>query len=427
MPFYLTLPRCALHSRKCFAYTKGSSTMQASPTGVFMVGWEYPPHNSGGLGVACQGLTQALAEQNTQIYFTLPYKTGFSASHMEILDCGADLGVLSIAHPPFLAYQTTPISLPEMSSKISPQSYLEEQVAQYTQKVVDQALLHRNSDVIHAHDWMAFPAATKVAEKLKKPFVAQVHSTEYDRIPSGNGSNFIQQTEYEGLQAATRVIAVSYYTKELLIAKYGVPRDKISVVHNGIVPVQLSTAQSPFATKRPVVTFMGRLTMQKGTEFFLQLAQRVLMQIPNALFILAGDGDLYHELLWRVADQQLTASVLFSGFVRDKQRELLLDRSDVFVMPSVSEPFGLVALEAAQRNTPVIVSKQSGVYEAMPSALVADFWDIDLMTQQVVQLLTDTQTHQTQVVAQQSEVSRATWSRAADQVRRVYRTAFLGK
>ncbi len=391
-----------------------------------MVGWEYPPHNSGGLGVACEGLTQALAEQNTQIYFTLPYKTGFSASHMDILDCGASHATLLAVHPPFLAYQTTP--LPEINSKISPQSYLEEQVAEYSENVVDEALLHRSSDVIHAHDWMSFPAAIKAADALDKPFVAQVHSTEYDRIPSGNGSQFIQHTEYEGLMAATRVIAVSYYTKELLITKYGIPRDKISVVHNGVAQLQTPTQvqTSPFATKRPVVTFMGRLTMQKGTEFFLKLAQRVLQQIPNALFVMAGDGDLYHELLWRVADQQLTASVLFSGFVRDRQRELLLDKSDVFVMPSVSEPFGLVALEAAQRNTPVIVSKQSGVHETMPSALLADFWDIDLMTNHVVRLLTDKQASQAQVVAQQSEVFKATWTRAADQVKQVYRTAFLG-
>lgn len=383
-----------------------------------MVGWEYPPHNSGGLGVACQGLTQALAEQNTQIYFTLPYAAGFSATHMNVLDCGTTEDHLQLTQPPFFVYRAS----------ISPRSYMEEQVAEYSEKVVDQALLHRTSDVIHAHDWMSFPAAIKAADALDKPFVAQVHSTEYDRIPSGNGSQFIQHTEYEGLMAATRVIAVSYYTKELLITKYGIPRDKISVVHNGVAQLQTPTQvqTSPFATKRPVVTFMGRLTMQKGTEFFLKLAQRVLQQIPNALFVMAGDGDLYHELLWRVADQQLTASVLFSGFVRDRQRELLLDKSDVFVMPSVSEPFGLVALEAAQRNTPVIVSKQSGVHETMPSALLADFWDIDLMTNHVVRLLTDKQASQAQVAAQQSEVSKATWTRAADQVKQVYRTAFLG-
>jgi len=394
--------------------------MQTSPTGVFMVGWEYPPHNSGGLGVACQGLTQALSEQNTQIYFTLPYKSNYGASHMRILDC--DLSVaLDKKQPPFLAYQTGNL-------RLAPQSSLEAQVAEYSEKVVDQALLHRTSDVIHAHDWMSFPAAHKAAKQMEKPFVAHIHSTEYDRIPMGGGSTFIHQTEYEGLQAATRVIAVSYYTKELLITKYGVPRDKISVVHNGItqqLPL-LPATESPFKTKRPVITFMGRLTMQKGTEFFLLLAQSVLRQIPHALFVMAGDGDLYHELLWRGADKQLTASVLFSGFVRDAQRELLLDRSDVFIMPSISEPFGLVALEAAQRNTPVIISKQSGVSETLPSALVADFWDIKLMTKQVVGLLTDQQTQQTQVVKQQTDIAKATWERAADRVKQVYRTAFLG-
>jgi len=399
-----------------------------------MVGWEYPPHNSGGLGVACQGLTQALAEQNTHIYFTLPYATGLGSSHMDMLDCSLQVGQFGSAQPPFFVYQTSTAQLQSASTlscstlRVLPQSQMEAQVSAYTQKVTDQALLHRDSDVIHAHDWMSFPAATQVAQQLAKPLIAHVHSTEYDRIPVGNGSRFIQQTERAGLLVATRVIAVSYYTKELLITKYGIERDKISVVHNGITPLQVTPAvvSSPFITKRPVISFMGRLTMQKGTEFFLRLAQSVLQQVPNALFIMAGDGDLYHELLWSVADQQLTASVLFSGFLRDRQREMLLDRSDVFVMPSISEPFGLVALEAAQRNTPVIVSRQSGVHESLPSALVADFWDIDLMTKQVVGLLTDKQRRTEQVVAQQAEVATATWKQAADQVKQVYRRAFLG-
>ena len=171
---------------------------------------------------------------------------------------------------------------------------------------------------------------------------------------------------------------------------------------------------------------MGRFTMQKGTEFFLELAEKVLARIPDALFIMAGDGDMYHELLWKTASAGLSASMLFSGFVRDTQRERLLDRSDVFIMPSVSEPFGLVALEAAQRNTPVIVSKNSGVAEVLPSAIQADFWDTDLMADQVVSLLQDTKQSKIVVDNQHRDLRLITWPKAAERINQVYRDVFLG-
>lgn len=405
-----------------------------SNASVFMIGWEYPPHNSGGLGVACEGLTKALAGQNTHIYFTLPYHHAQAIGHMDVLECVDPAWDLPTGIAPFNAYAAAAV-LPQQPSRFDadalhalPTSEMEWRVGQYRNVVLEQAQQHQDFDVVHAHDWMTFPAAVTTQQELGKPLVAHVHSTEFDRIPTGSGSQFIHQTEYEGLQRADQIIVVSYYTKRLLVDKYQVDPAKIQVVHNG-APALESISQPGshhFAPHRPVIVFMGRLTMQKGAEYFLKTAQQVLHRQPNALFIVAGDGDMYRQLLVTTASQGLSAHVLFSGFLRGTERNKLLDRADVFVMPSLSEPFGLVAIEAAQRKTPVIVSKTAGVSEVMPSAISLDFWDTDKMSQTILSLLQNRPGRQVMVNKQLQEVARTTWEKAALDVRQVYRKAFLG-
>jgi len=397
---------------------------------VFMVGWEYPPHNSGGLGVACEGLTQALSEANGQIFFTLPYHLSGDLSHMHVLTCQTSIdGDQDLTdHPPFLLYTpfiSQPIEFTKNTTELSilPQSQIEQQVNSYADQVANTGhRLRRKYDLIHAHDWMSFPAAMKLQEKTSKPFIAHVHSTEFDRIPNGRGSQYIADTEYLGMKQANRVIAVSYFTKRILVEKYNVDPNKIDVVHNGVTPAsKLGADQLQFAPQRPMVVFMGRLTAQKGAEYFLQLARAVVDNIPNALFIIAGHGDQYHSLLFQSAYDQLSASVLFTGFLRDRQREALLSRADVFVMPSLSEPFGLVALEAAQRQTPVIVSQTSGVKEVLSHALQADFWDIKQMSKYITELINDQDFRHTVVEGQNQDLNQATWQDAATKVSTIYR------
>ena len=401
-----------------------------------MIGWEYPPHNSGGLGVACDGLTRSLAAQGEQIAFTLPYKHPLLYNHMQVIGCPDPWGETGpgITTPPFLAYSTS-TSSPVISAarfekenlSAMPQSELEARVDLYAQKVHDVATERQSFDIIHAHDWMSFPAAIEVKNETGRPLVAHMHSSEFDRIPNGHGSPYIQRMDYEGMLAADRVIAVSYYTKQLLVKKYGIHPDKIDVVHNGITPVMDGKIEATqFAKGRPVVVFMGRLTAQKGAQFFLALAKEVLSLVPETLFVLAGNGDMYHELLFSTAHQGLSASVLFSGFIRDTQKNKLLDRADVFVMPSLSEPFGLVALEAAQRQTPVIISKTSGVAEVLPSSIAIDFWDVDQMRDSIVLLLKNRNQAQTQVRQQLQDINNTSWENAATKVKEVYRKAFLG-
>ncbi|MGD9129178.1 MAG: glycosyltransferase family 4 protein [Candidatus Woesebacteria bacterium] len=403
---------------------------------VLMIGWEYPPHNSGGLGVACQGLTKSLAGTNTQIYFTLPYILHKPLVHMNVLSCVDPEWELmnSKNKAPFMAYTSVrtrrssfdrPLDLFELNAL--PQSELEHKVERYSQLVEQNTNQLKNDfDLIHAHDWMAFPAAARLKKKTGKAMVAHIHSTEFDRIPHGYGSHYIAHTEYEGMMTADRVIAVSYYTKRLLVDKYQINPNKIDVVHNGISfnLKNPSFDKYQFAHKRPVVVFMGRFTAQKGAEFFISVAKKVLEKMSDTLFILAGSGDMYHELLFRAAGKSLSASVLFSGFVRDKQKDKLLNRADVFIMPSVSEPFGLVALEAASYKTPVIISKNSGVAEVMKSAMTIDFWDLDKMSQTVLRLLRSKGFSEKVVKGQLRDLKSLSWDKSAQAVKQVYNRLF---
>lgn len=415
------------------------------PARVFMIGWEYPPFNSGGLGVACEGITQALSQQNTQLFFTLPHAQVGSLPHMKLLSCidprweATTIDQELYGPAPFAAYASA-LPLEKMSMLTGepldqhalsslPQSELESKVDQYAQLVVKQGKKYaKEYDVIHAHDWMSFPAGVALSKATNKPLIAHVHSTEHDRIPSGTGSQYIHHVEYEGVQYATRVVAVSQYTKRLLVEKYMLDPAKIDVVHNGIRPLssQTSIERNAFAQDRPIVVFMGRLTAQKGAPYFLALASQVLRRIPDALFIVAGDGDMYHELLFSTAFQRLSASVLFSGFVRDKQRDMLLNRADVFVMPSLSEPFGLVALEAAQRHTPVIISKNAGVSEVLPSAIALDFWDLNKMTDAIVSLVSNQQHSGNVIAGQLQDLQQVTWENTAKNLRQSYSHALFG-
>lgn len=412
-----------------------------------MVGWEYPPHNSGGLGVACQGLTEELAKQNTHINFSLPYDISSDVKHMNIVGCAhpswkQNSQSSSFYGPPFLAYSQEIIDQKKLEriensgysfdiSKLRklPESQLEKRVNQYAEVVNQKGIdLQSDFDIIHAHDWMSFPAATELSKKTGKPYIAHVHSTEYDRAGLNSGNQYISGVEYLGMNSADHVITVSYYTRNLLINKYGVDVNKISVVHNGIskLSVPADPGKHHFAQKRPVIVFMGRLTLQKGATYFLDLASEVLKNIPNALFVVAGDGDMYHELLFKTANSKLSASVIFSGFVRDSQRKKLLNRADIFVMPSVSEPFGLVAMEAAQMHTPVIVSKNSGVGEVLTGAQMVDFWDIKKMSETIAKLLNNKQYSKDVVTAQLKNVEAQTWESSALNVREIYRKVFLG-
>lgn len=395
--------------------------MTTSAPKVLMIGWELPPHNSGGLGVACAGISKALTADGCRLNFTLPFTLPEEAfPYMHVVDCGRVSS--KSQRPPFNAYASDSKTKKDKRFPY-PGSLMEAEVSAYAKKVLAFAKKHADQfDVVHAHDWMSLPAAMAIKKELGKPYVAHIHSTEYDRSLTQDLSTYIGQSELEGMRLADQVIAVSYYTKRILVEKYDVDPEKIEVVHNGIVPLLQDLNEIPreFAKKRPVIVFMGRLTVQKGPDYFIELAGNILSQRPDALFVVAGSGDMYQQLLFSNAGKSLSANVLFSGFIRGNTQKKLLNRADIFVMPSVSEPFGLVALEAAKQKTPVIISKTAGVGEVLKSSPQVDFWDIDAMSEEVLRLLEDKSYRKKIVDKQLREISGLSWRKAAQEIEKIY-------
>lgn len=398
---------------------------------VLMIGWELPPHNSGGLGTACAQMAQELTHDGVTLRFTLPYHSDELPADIDVVDCHYT-GWSQIfpesqnTRPPFHAYASNQtrhagsdnVCLPH------PGSWMEDRVEEYAAQVFAYAQAHMGEfDLVHAHDWMSMPAAIKIKEKLGIPYIAHIHSTEYDRSGSADLGTYIGQCEVTGMRLADRVLAVSYYTKRVLVEQYNIDPCKIDVVHNGVVRFlqKLDGHERVFAQGRPVVVFMGRLTMQKGPDYFIQLAEKLMTSRPDLLFVVSGMGDMYQHLLLTTASKSLSANLLFSGFVRGGAQAAILRRADVFVMPSVSEPFGLSAAEAAMANTPVIASKNSGVVEVMTGSPKFDFWDVDAMADEVLHLINDQDYRQAVVADQLAHLDKNTWKKSAAKIEKVYK------
>lgn len=414
---------------------------------VLMLGWELPPHNSGGLGTACLGLTEGLAEQDVQINFVVPKVfSKLPFSHMQVLSAveygGADSLKKILAQENLkpedvlnqLAYGAT------ISTDAKQQLLIEHlnqnrpvaphvQAHWYAEQASAIAKHHDDFEVVHSHDWFTYyggMSARQVAQEKGRatPFVAHVHATEIDRS-SEHGDPRILEIERRGLQAADQVVAVSHYTKELVHRYYDVPRQKISVVHNGINHTRQPKRFDFQELKRhhKIVLFMGRLTMQKGPDYFVKLAQAVNKVDPSVRFVMVGSGDMEKRCIEESARLGLTGTMLFSSFLRGEDVDRAYQLADLFVMPSISEPFGIVALEAMQNGTPAIVSRQSGVAEVSEHVVKVDFWDIEKMRDAVLDVLgnPDYQHHLRQGAFQ--DLHQLTWQEAARKMRAIYEEA----
>ncbi|MEI8198286.1 MAG: glycosyltransferase family 4 protein, partial [Phycisphaerae bacterium] len=319
----------------------------------------------------------------------------------------------------------------------APAAYAPDMVGE-TQRYADLACAigrEQDFDVIHAHDWMTFPAGLAVAARSGKPLIVHVHSTEYDR--NGNNANpQVVAIEQAGLAGAARVIAVSHLTKRLLVGRYGVPAAKIDVIHNAIdIPAKGEaggakgkTAGSAGASggidsirkDEKIVLFLGRITAQKGPEYFLAAAQKVLAVYPKVKFIMAGTGDLLESTVERAAQMGIGHKVLFTGFLNSRDVLRAYRMAHLFVMSSVSEPFGIAPLEALANNVPVIISKQSGVSEVLEHALKVDFWDTDELANKILAVLRHPALVRTLKKNAQIEIKKRSWLDAADEVLGVY-------
>jgi glycosyltransferase involved in cell wall biosynthesis len=424
---------------------------------VFMLGWEFPPFISGGLGTACYGLTKAMSNIGVEVLFVLPKAVETShATHVKMLTpkatpSGKELEYAydELHNVRFLAIESmlSPYTDPEQYKHRVEQvietkrtaAHVTGQEAQrrafgaehyagdmftevhrYANAAVKLAM-EEDFDVVHAHDWMTYPAGIAVAAVTGRPLVVHVHSTEFDR--SGEHVNqMIYDVERRGMHAADKVIAVSHLTRNIIISRYGVTGDKVEVVYNGVERNGESTfmPRSGIATDEKIVLFMGRITMQKGPEYFLMAAKKVLDEMENVKFVMAGSGDMMHRTIEMAAEMGIGHKVLFTGFLRGEDVERVYQMADLYVMPSVSEPFGIAPLEALNHDVPVLISKQSGVAEVLTHVLKVDFWDINEMANKIVAVLKYPPLHLTLREHGNFEVRRLRWQDAAEKCARVY-------
>ena len=377
---------------------------------VFMVGWEFPPFISGGLGTACYGLTKAMDQLGIQVTFVLP-KTSSShySSHLKMLSAEAGGGsgklknvkfrtIASLLRPyvtsgtygnPFAHSASQKRKTAGHTDCLDPaENYRGDMYAEVHRYAGQAAQIAATEefDIVHTHDWMTYPAGIAVAKASGKPLVVQVHSTEFDR--SGENVNqMIYDIEREGMHAAAKVIAVSNFTKNIITSRYGVAPEKVEVVYNGVDCSNATFSHAMPDKTDKIVLFLGRITMQKGPDYFVAAAKKVLEIINNVKFVIAGDGDMMYRIIELAAHLGIGHKVLFTRFLRGSDVDRIYQMADLYVMPSVSEPFGIAPLEALHHNVPVLISKQSGIAEVLTHALRVDFWDINEMANKIAAVL----------------------------------------
>jgi glycogen(starch) synthase len=448
---------------------------------VFMLGWEFPPFISGGLGTACHGLTKAMSGLGLHVTFVVPKPVeADSSTHVKMLSplqCHSSK-VSSVSPSCDEQFAEAEESLSNISFRqiLSPlkayttPEYYEHKIEAIVtrrsqQAVIDKGIdpaiehwlhetdpvvptdehygddmyseIHRYAayavrlaleedfDIIHAHDWMTYPAGIAVASVTGKPLVVHVHSTEFDR--SGEHVNqMIYDIERRGMHAAQKIIAVSHLTRNIIISRYGVLGEKVEVVYNGVEQNSENRALAfnrvGIDSNEKIVLFLGRITMQKGPEYFLMAARKVLQEDENVKFVMAGTGDMMHRIIEMAAQMGIGHKVLFTGFLRGKDVQKVYEMADLYVMPSVSEPFGIAPLEALNHDVPVLISKQSGVAEVLTHVLKVDFWDVNEMANKILAVLKYPPLQLTLREHGNFEVRRLRWEGAAEKCLRIYQS-----
>ena len=424
-----------------------------------MYGWEFPPYISGGLGIACHDLTKALSELGTKITFVLPTLQGKvnAGLHLDLLSSSDQ--IIEESYQKTLSYEEFKERMDVIGIESTLRPYFTEKSYQeFIERLINSGTIledHHNfyklsltgqygpdlisevfryayvagkiaarveHDLIHAHDWLTFLAGVEAKRISKKPLICHVHALETDR--SGvNVNQQIYEIEKMGLNAADKIIAVSYLTKNNIVNYYGINSDKIEVVHNA-VSKHKATQRNDSVRKDPdekLVLFLGRITFQKGPDYFIEAAAKVLKHYPNARFVVAGSGDMMHRLIERTAELKIGRNVHFTGFLKRPEVEELFASSDLYVMSSVSEPFGISCLEAILFDVPVIISKQSGVSEVLSNALKVDFWDVDELANKILNVLEHPALGKELQAQSSEELKNIQWEKSALKVEEIYK------
>lgn len=424
-----------------------------------MFGWEFPPHIAGGLGTACYGMTRGLARNGVEVVFVMPRAYGDEDQRFVRVVNASDVETIGTRDHEFSEELLEKVSFIHIDSNmlpyISPEEYaayhdefvrsgrthewtdvwkqrytfsgkyganLMEEVARYAMVAAQVAKdLEGQFDVIHAHDWLTYFAGIAAKRVSGKPLVVHMHATEFDR--SGENINRrVYAIEKAGMQAADRVIAVSELTRRIVIGKYGILADKVVTVHNAVRFGESEEAAPEWAVKDKVVTFLGRITYQKGPDYFVEAAAKVLQRVSDVRFVMAGSGDLMNHVVRRVAQLGIADRFHFTGFLKGGEVQRMFRLSDVYVMPSVSEPFGISPLEAMRSGVPVIISRQSGVAEVLDYAIKVNYWDVDALADAIYGLLTYPALGRMFASKGLEEVTGLKWTNAAAKIKTVYET-----
>ena len=423
---------------------------------VLMFGWEFPPHIAGGLGTACYGIVKGLAHSGVSTMFVMPSASGdedqsaaqiINASDVPVqitdtMNVDDFLDKVQFVHigtnmVPYLdpaefhtlveedrRRQVRDFSVHyghtyKFSGKYG--SNLMEEVARYAMVGGTIAMTHKDEfDVIHAHDWLTYMAGIAAKRLSGKPLVVHVHATSFDRSSDNNIDTRVYDIEKRGMEAADRVITVSDLTRNIVITKYGIDPSKVVTVHNAVDFSGRSNVNVERGVKDKVVTFLGRITFQKGPEYFIEAAAKVLKRCDNVRFVMAGSGDMMNRSIRQVARLGISDRFHFTGFLRGKEVQEMFALSDVYVMPSVSEPFGISPLEAMRTGVPSVISKQSGAAEVLKYAFKVDFWDVDAMADEIYALLKYPALADFASKYGFDEVNTLKWNNAALKIKNVY-------
>lgn len=416
---------------------------------VLMLGWEFPPFFAGGVGMVCYELTREMAKaRDVSITYVMPFgPKNISNDKIKVLvaDNLIHDSVITIKKIPSLmnAYMSEEdyekkvhgllrdkegnvVLSHDNTSQLYGKDLISEvyNFAEKTKLIVDS----EEFDIIHAHDWQTIPAAIVAKRISGKPLVIHVHNTIYDRY-LGKGGDKEKEIEKEGFYHADKIIAISYKIRDTLVNKYGINSSKIEVIHNAKVDLPPCDNYEPAKIKKKdkVVLYAGRVTIQKGPDYFVEAAAKVLKHYKNVKFIIAGSGDMLNQLVRRVAELGISDKFIFHGFYSREEGTRLFRMADVFVMPSVSEPFGVVPLEAMLSKTPTIISKQSGCSEAISNSIKVDFWDTDRIADSIVALLKYGVLNKVMSEEGLDEVNRLTWDKPAARCVDLYRKVIIGR
>lgn len=398
---------------------------------ILTFGWDYPPSRNGGLGVACYGLTRELAQKGVEVIFVLPRtQETLGSARFVFADTSRAVRVRQVASylRPYQAADSLVYSIEGYDTTGKPiikaRTIIEE-----ARRFAHQASLiaqEEEFDLIHAHDWTSYLAGVAAKIASGKPLILHVHATSFDQAASENVDPGIYQIECEGFAAADKIVTVSAWTKDIIVRRHGVDPRKIEVVHNGCdtfePPRYSPTLAGLKAQGKKVILYHGRITIQKGVDYFVRAARRVVDVDPNVVFVISGWGDMTNQIIAQVGALGLSKHVIFAGALWEEERDRMYQSADLVVMPSVSEPFGLVPLEALQHGTPSLISQQSGVGEVLTHVLKVDFWDTEEMANKILAALRYPVMRRQIVAEGKRDLHRLSWREAAEKVCRLYRS-----